>query len=90
MSQAAALPHLIDGKAAAARVLAEVSAEVEQLKHLGIQPGLAVVLPTALACSAHQAAQVVRRGQMLFDPKRHDFGAKVVLGHTLIDMAVFV
>lgn len=32
---------------------------------------------------AAQAAQVVRRGQMLFDPKRHDFGAKVVLGHTL-------
>ena len=29
------------------------------------------------------AAQVVQRGQMLFDPARHDFGPKRVLGHTL-------
>jgi uncharacterized protein (DUF1800 family) len=29
------------------------------------------------------AAQVVQRGQMLFDPARHDFGPKRVLGRTL-------
>ena len=35
---------IIDGKAAAARVLREVRIEVEQLMRVGIQPGLAVVL----------------------------------------------
>lgn len=35
---------LIDGKAAAARVLAEVKAEVAQLHALGLEPALAVVL----------------------------------------------
>ncbi len=33
--------------------------------------------------TAAQAAQVLRQGQMLFDPRRHDFGPKRVLGQTL-------
>lgn len=37
-------PQLIDGKAAAARVLAEVAADVAVLKAQGIEPALAVVL----------------------------------------------
>jgi methylenetetrahydrofolate dehydrogenase (NADP+)/methenyltetrahydrofolate cyclohydrolase len=60
MSQAAALPRLIDGKAAAARVLAEVRAEVEQLKPLGIHPGLAVVL-----VGSDPASQVYVRNKVL-------------------------
>ncbi|SDI61671.1 methylenetetrahydrofolate dehydrogenase (NADP+) / methenyltetrahydrofolate cyclohydrolase [Pseudomonas flavescens] len=38
------MSRLIDGKAAAARVLADVQAEVEQLHAQGIEPALAVVL----------------------------------------------
>ena len=41
---AATTPTLIDGKAAAARVLAEVAAEVRALQAQGIAPALAVVL----------------------------------------------
>jgi methenyltetrahydrofolate cyclohydrolase (EC 3.5.4.9)/5,10-methylenetetrahydrofolate dehydrogenase (NADP+) (EC 1.5.1.5) len=35
---------LIDGKATAARVLAEVREQVQELRQGGVQPGLAVVL----------------------------------------------
>ena len=42
---------LIDGKATAARVLAEVREQVQQLRHGGVQPGLAVVLVGADAAS---------------------------------------
>ncbi|WP_017903947.1 bifunctional methylenetetrahydrofolate dehydrogenase/methenyltetrahydrofolate cyclohydrolase FolD [Pseudomonas asplenii] len=37
-------PKLIDGKAAAARLLARVKAEVRELKQAGIEPALAVIL----------------------------------------------
>jgi methylenetetrahydrofolate dehydrogenase (NADP+)/methenyltetrahydrofolate cyclohydrolase len=51
---------IIDGKAAAARVLREVRIEVEQLMRVGIQPGLAVVL---VGCDP--ASQVYVRNKVL-------------------------
>ncbi|UTW08903.1 bifunctional methylenetetrahydrofolate dehydrogenase/methenyltetrahydrofolate cyclohydrolase FolD [Pseudomonas benzenivorans] len=51
---------LIDGKAAAARVLAEVSSEVSQLHGLGIQPALAVVL-----VGSDPASQVYVRNKVM-------------------------
>ncbi|BAN47157.1 bifunctional methylenetetrahydrofolate dehydrogenase/methenyltetrahydrofolate cyclohydrolase FolD [Metapseudomonas resinovorans] len=51
---------LIDGKAAAARVLAEVSAEVRQMKAAGLAPGLAVVL-----VGQDPASQVYVRNKVL-------------------------
>ncbi|SDI71336.1 bifunctional methylenetetrahydrofolate dehydrogenase/methenyltetrahydrofolate cyclohydrolase FolD [Pseudomonas panipatensis] len=60
MSRAATLPRLIDGKATAARVLAEVSDEVADLRARGVQPGLAVVL-----VGSDPASQVYVRNKVL-------------------------
>lgn len=38
------LPHILDGKAIAASIQTEVSADIEKLRAQGVQPGLAVVL----------------------------------------------
>jgi methylenetetrahydrofolate dehydrogenase (NADP+) / methenyltetrahydrofolate cyclohydrolase len=51
---------LIDGKATAARVLAEVREQVQELRQGGVQPGLAVVL-----VGADAASQVYVRNKML-------------------------
>jgi len=51
---------LIDGKATAARVLAEVREQVQQLRKGGVQPGLAVVL-----VGADAASQVYVRNKVL-------------------------
>ena len=51
---------LIDGKATAARVLAEVREQVQQLRDGGVQPGLAVVL-----VGADAASQVYVRNKVL-------------------------
>lgn len=51
---------LIDGKATAARVLAEVREQVQQLREAGVQPGLAVVL-----VGADAASQVYVRNKVL-------------------------
>ena len=51
---------LIDGKAAAARVLAEVAADVAVLKGQGIEPALAVVL-----IGSDPASQVYVRNKVL-------------------------
>ncbi|KAF1052982.1 MAG: Bifunctional protein FolD protein [Stenotrophomonas maltophilia] len=51
---------IIDGKAASARVLAEVRDDVEQLRQQGLQPGLAVVL-----VGSDAASQVYVRNKVL-------------------------
>ncbi len=51
---------LIDGKATAARVLAEVREQVQTLRQGGVQPGLAVVL-----VGADAASQVYVRNKVL-------------------------
>ncbi|WP_085706293.1 bifunctional methylenetetrahydrofolate dehydrogenase/methenyltetrahydrofolate cyclohydrolase FolD [Pseudomonas sp. B8(2017)] len=51
---------LIDGKATAARVLAEVREQVQELRQGGVQPGLAVVL-----VGADAASQVYVRNKVL-------------------------
>lgn len=51
---------LIDGKATAARVLAEVREQVQSLRQAGVQPGLAVVL-----VGADAASQVYVRNKVL-------------------------
>jgi methylenetetrahydrofolate dehydrogenase (NADP+)/methenyltetrahydrofolate cyclohydrolase len=51
---------LIDGKAAAARVLAQVKADVQALKRDGIEPALAVIL-----VGQHPASQVYVRNKIL-------------------------
>ncbi|MGF6694285.1 methylenetetrahydrofolate dehydrogenase (NADP+)/methenyltetrahydrofolate cyclohydrolase [Metapseudomonas resinovorans] len=53
-------PKLIDGKAAAARVLAEVAEDVREMKTLGIEPALAVVL-----VGQDPASQVYVRNKVL-------------------------
>lgn len=57
-----AMPNikLIDGKATAARVLAEVREQVQELRQGGVQPGLAVVL-----VGADAASQVYVRNKVL-------------------------
>ncbi|MFZ6049836.1 bifunctional methylenetetrahydrofolate dehydrogenase/methenyltetrahydrofolate cyclohydrolase FolD [Pseudomonas sp. CR3202] len=57
---AALSPTLIDGKAAATRVLAEVAKEVREMKGLGIAPALAVVL-----VGQDPASQVYVRNKVL-------------------------
>ncbi|MDE1169111.1 MAG: bifunctional methylenetetrahydrofolate dehydrogenase/methenyltetrahydrofolate cyclohydrolase FolD [Pseudomonas sp.] len=65
MTGAQALPQVIDGKAAAAQVLAEVREQVLGLKEQGLQPALAVVLVGSDAASqVYVRNKILRAGEV--------------------------
>lgn len=85
-----ALPSvkLIDGKATAARVLAEVRAQVQELRQGGVQPGLAVVLVGADAASqVYVRNKVLRAEEVGIRSLEHRLPADTTQAHllTLID-----
>jgi len=85
-----ALPSvkLIDGKAAAARVLAEVREQVHTLRQGGVQPGLAVVLVGADAASqVYVRNKVLRAEEVGIRSLEHRLPADTSQAHllTLID-----
>ncbi|MFJ2983501.1 MULTISPECIES: bifunctional methylenetetrahydrofolate dehydrogenase/methenyltetrahydrofolate cyclohydrolase FolD [unclassified Pseudomonas] len=79
---------LIDGKATAARVLAEVAEQVRALRQGGVQPGLAVVLVGADAASqVYVRNKVLRAGEVGIRSLEHRLPADTTQSHllTLID-----
>lgn len=85
-----ALPSvkLIDGKATAARVLAEVREQVLELRQGGVQPGLAVVLVGADAAShVYVRNKVLRAEEVGIRSLEHRLHADTTQAHllTLID-----
>ncbi|HYQ55212.1 MAG TPA: bifunctional methylenetetrahydrofolate dehydrogenase/methenyltetrahydrofolate cyclohydrolase FolD [Pseudomonas sp.] len=79
---------LIDGKATAARVLAEVREQVQQLRQGGMQPGLAVVLVGADAASqVYVRNKVLRAEEVGIRSQEHRLPADTTQDHllTLID-----
>ena len=79
---------LIDGKATAARVLAEVCEQVQELRQGGVQPGLAVVLVGADAASqVYVRNKVLRADEVGIRSLEHRLPADTTQGEllTLID-----
>jgi methylenetetrahydrofolate dehydrogenase (NADP+)/methenyltetrahydrofolate cyclohydrolase len=68
--------RLIDGKAIAARLCAEVAEEVAALKAAGIQPGLAVVLvgedPASRVYVRNKVSQTAEVGMASFEHRMPD------------------
>ena len=79
---------LIDGKATAARVLAEVREQVQELRQGGVQPGLVVVLVGADAASqVYVRNKVLRAEEVGIRSQEHRLPADTTQAHllTLID-----